>query len=79
MTTFSNTTVRRYGIIAFTQPERKEKKMHTASSRRQFLKTATAAAGFAIVPARVLWGATEKQSREELDRAIALVKEVLAK
>ena len=27
----------------------------------------------------VLWGATEKQSREELDRAIAIVKEVLAK
>ena len=27
----------------------------------------------------VLWCATEKQSREELDRAIAIVKEVLAK
>ena len=27
----------------------------------------------------VLWCATEKQSREELDRAVAIVKEVLAR
>ena len=42
--------------------------MHTASSRRQFLKTATAAAGFAIVPARVLWGATAPSN--QLTRAL---------
>ena len=42
--------------------------MHTASTRRQFLKTATAAAGFAIVPARVLWGATAPSN--QLTRAL---------
>ena len=42
--------------------------MHTASSRRQFLKTAAVAAGFSIVPSRVLWGATAPSN--QLTRAL---------
>ena len=42
--------------------------MHTASSRRQFLKTATAAAGFSIIPARVLRGDTAPSN--QLTRAL---------